>query len=218
MKTPLASQLLNTEQVEQQNKINFMKIKNILAITALLGLGVSAQAITITFQENGSSVALGSQSTFTESGASLTAYASPGATLYAKNDGPGENGLGITSDPSGDNEIWGSTFVQLLSSTSSGFDVTSISLGSVQPPDVATIWFSLVKGSLGVQIGTVLADGSFSINGSFQNGYIGVAVSDGNVVLGSATGVATAPDGGTTVAMLGLGLTAVGLLRRKLAA
>jgi hypothetical protein len=195
-----------------------MKIKNIIAVTALVGMGISAQATTINFLENGSSVALGSQSTFTESGASLTAYASSGSTLFAKATGPGETGLGITSDPSGDNEIWGQTFVQLLSSTSGGFDVTSIGVSSVQTPDVAGIYFSAVQGVLGVQIGTLLADGSFSIASIYQNGYIGVAAVPGNVVLASATGNASVPDGGTTVAMLGLGLTAVGLLRRKLAA
>jgi hypothetical protein len=198
-----------------------MKIKNILAITALVGLGVSAQATIITFQENGSSTPLGSSSTFTEGSASLTAYASPGAILYAKSDGAGETGLGIQSDPSGDHEIWGQTFVQLLSSTLTpgGFDVTSLGLSSVQFPDVAGIYFSLVQGVLGVQIGTLPADGSFSILSIYQNGYIGVAAVPGNVVLASATGNSvTVPDGGTTVAMLGLGLAAVSLLRRKLAA
>ena len=181
-------------------------------------MGISAQATVITFQENGSSVSLGSQSTFTVGGASLTAYASPGATLYAKNDGPGETGLGITSDPTGDHEIWGQTFVQILSSTSGGFDVTSINLGSVQSPDIAGIYFSAVQGVLGVQIGSILADGSFAIASQYQNGYIGVAAVPGNVVLGAVTGFSSVPDGGTTVAMLGLGLTAVGLIRRKLSA
>ena len=195
-----------------------MKIKNILAITALVGLGVSAQATTITFLENGSNIPQGSSASFTESGATLTAFASPGQTLYAKNLGGTETGLGIVSDPQGDHEIWGSTFIQLLSSTLGGFDVTSLGVSSVQPPDTATIWFSLIQGVLGVQIGTVFADGSFAINGAYQNGYIGIAAGSGNVLLNSATGTASAPDGGTTVAMLGLGLTAVGLLRRKLAA
>jgi hypothetical protein len=119
-----------------------MKIKNILAITALVGLGMSAQAITFDFLSNGANIALGSQSTFTVGGASLTAYASPGATLYAKDFGPGSNeqGLGITSDPTGDNEIWGQTFVQLLSSTGAGaFAVDMISFGSTSDGELSNV-------------------------------------------------------------------------------
>jgi len=192
-----------------------MKIKNILAVSALLGLGISAQAITITFQENGSNLALGSSSTFTEGAASLTAYASPGQSLYAKSAGGDEIGLGINSDPTGDHEIWGSTFIQLLSSTS-GTVVTGLALGSVTYPDVANIYFSTVLGTLGTKIGTYTSDTSFTIASAYQNGYIGIYAPNGNILVDSAT--VQVPDGGTTVAMLGLGLTAVGLLRRKLTA
>jgi hypothetical protein len=193
-----------------------MKIKNILAVSALVGLGVSAQATTITFLENGANVDLGSSSTFTEGSASLTAYASPGQELYAKNKGGDEIGLGINSDPTGDHEIWGSTYIQLLSSTSGGFDVTGISLGSVTGSDVAKIYFSSSLGTLGTLIGTYTTDTTFSVASADQNGYINIAVGGGNILLGAVTG--TVPDGGSTVALLGLGLTAVGLLRRKLAA
>jgi hypothetical protein len=193
-----------------------MKIKNILVVSALLGLGISAQATTITFQENGSNHTLGSSSTFTEGAASLTAYASPGQTLYAKNQAGDEKGLGINSDPTGDHEIYGSTFIQLLSSTSGGFDVQGISLGSVTFPDVANIYFSTVLGTLGTKIGTYLSDTTFSIASQYQNGYIGVAAGDGNVLLGAVTG--TVPDGASTMLLLGSALTGLGLLRRKLAA
>ncbi|MDR3460078.1 MAG: VPDSG-CTERM sorting domain-containing protein [Verrucomicrobiae bacterium] len=195
-----------------------MKIKNILAVAVLVGLGVSAQAVTITFLENGANTTVGSSSTFTESGASLTAYASPGQTLYAKSQGAGETGLGINSDPTGDHEIYGSTFIQLLSSQSS-FAVTSVTLGSTTGGEVASIYYSTVLGVLGTLIGSTTSDSTILINSIYQNGYIGIAASGptaANVLLGPVTG--TVPDGGTTVAMLGLGLTAVGLLRRKLAA
>ena len=193
-----------------------MKIKNILAVSALVGLGVSAQATTITFLENGANVNLGSSSTFTEGSASLTAYASPGQSLYAKNTGGDEVGLGINSDPTGDHEIWGSTYIQLLTSTSGGFDLTGVSFGSVTGNDVAEVYFSTALGTLGTLIGTYTTDTTFSVASADQNGYINIAVGGGNILLGAVTG--TVPDGGSTVALLGLGLTAVGLLRRKLAA
>src|SRR5579871_1501948 len=105
-----------------------MNIKNLLAISALVGLGISAQATTITFLENGQNTALGTTSTFTESGASLTAYAN-GGNLYAKNLGAGEQGLGLTSDPLSQNEIGGQNYIQLLSGTGAGkFDLQSVTL------------------------------------------------------------------------------------------
>ena len=203
-----------------------MKIKNILAITALLGLGMSAQAITFDFLSNGANVALGSQSTFTVGGASLTAYASPGATLYAKDFGAGSNeqGLGITSDPTGDNEIWGQTFVQLLSSTSSGaFAVDMISFGSTSDGELSNVYYSTTLGILGSLIGSFNSNTTFAIASQYQDGYLAVAAGGStgtqepaNVLLGAVTG--HVPDGGTTVAMLGGALTALGLIRRKLVA
>jgi len=195
-----------------------MKIKNLLAVAALVGLGMSAQAVTITFLENGVNTTVGSSSTFTVGSASLTAYASPGQVLYAKSQGVGETGLGINSDPTGDHEIYGSTFIQLLSSTS-GFAVTSITLGSTSDGEVSSIYYSTTLGVLGTLIGSTTSNSTILISSLYQNGYLGVAASGptgANVLLGPVTG--TVPDGGTTVAMLGFGLTAVGLLRRKLAA
>jgi hypothetical protein len=191
-----------------------MKIKNIIAVAALVGLGMSAQAITITFLENGNNVVLGSSSTFNEPGASLTAYASSGQSLFGKNLGAGETGLGINSDPSGQHEIYGSTFIQLLSNPSV-FAVSSVSFNSVTGGEIANVYYSAVLGSLGILIGTTSSNSTFLINSIYQNGYIGVASGAGNVLLASATGTAV-PDGGTTVAMLGGVLAAIGMIRRKL--
>ena len=181
-----------------------MKIKNVLAVTALVGLGLSAQATTITFQENGSNTALGNSSTFTEGSASLTAYGfvngspSTGTALYAKSKGAGETGLGINSDPSGDHEVWGSTFIQILSSQSA-FAVTSISLGSTTGGEISDIYYSTVLGVLGTLIGSTSSNSTFAIASIYQNGYIGLAAAgtpNANVLLGPVTG--TVPDGGTT--------------------
>jgi hypothetical protein len=198
-----------------------MKIKNLLAITALVGLGVSAQATTITFLENGQNLALGPSSTFTEGSASLTAYGNPqGANLYAKNLGSGEQGLGLTSDLSGQHEISGGNFIQLLSGTGAGqFDVQSLLMNSTTGGEVANFYYSAVLGTLGTLIGSVNSNTSFAILSQYQNGYIGIAAGSGNVLLSTATGVEnTVPDGGSTVALLGLALTGVGLIRRKLQA
>ncbi|MEY4916663.1 MAG: motif [Verrucomicrobiota bacterium] len=204
-----------------------MKIKNILAVTALVGLGMTAQAAPIVFNflSDGSNVALGSSHTFTSGGASLTAYASTSA-LYAKNSN-GEQGLGLTGDPTGDNEIWAGQFVQLLSQTgSSQFTISSLSFDSTTAGETSDIYFSTVQGVLGILIGSVNSNTSFNILSAYQNGYLGVTaggiggggtgLEPANVLIASATGYV--PDGGTTVAMLGGALTALGLIRRKLVA
>jgi hypothetical protein len=198
-----------------------MKNKCVLAVLAVAALGVSAQAtpITINFQENGTGN-LGSSSTFTQSGASLTAYASPSQNLYAKNSGGDEVGLGIASDPTGDHEIYGSTFIQLLSSTVSGFDVLSVSFGSTTDGEIGQIWYSPTLGTLGTFVGSVSSDTSFVIPIGDQNGYIGIAsgtAAPGNVLLASATGTAV-PDSSSTLMLLGGVLSGLGLIKRKLMA
>lgn len=185
---------------------------------AIVGLGTVVQADTVTwnFLENGQDASLGASSTFTESGIGLTAYASSGETLYAKNDGPGEVGLGITSDS--DHEINGNNFVQLnLTTTPPVSSWTLLFLGSVQSGETATIHYSLFQGILGSQIGTVNSDGTFDISG-YSTGYIGISAGSGNVVLGSATANFNTPDGGTTMMLLGGALMGLGLIKRKLSA
>ena len=128
--------------------------------------------------------------------------------------------MGINSDPTGDHEIWGQTFVSILSSTITGFDVQSISFGSVTGGEIADIYFSSTLGSLGTLIGAVTSNTSFSIASIYQNGYLSVASPNGNVLLGSATGInlVGVPDGASTVAMLGGSMMVLGLIRRKLKA
>jgi hypothetical protein len=166
---------------------------------------------------------LGSSSTFTESGTQITAYASPGATLWAKDEGAGEQGIGIASDPTGDNEIWGSTFIQLKSLA--GLPTLNVSFGSTTDGEIANIYYSTTLGVLGTLIGSVSSNTSFNIASAYQTGYIGVAAGGStasgvpNVLLGGATvNTPSAPDGGSTIALLGAALTAAGLLRRKFVA
>ena len=205
-----------------------MKSNTLLATLAVAGLAVAAQAtpVTFTFLENGPGN-LGNSATFTEGSASLTAYgfASTGVAtaLFAKNAGGDENGLGIASDPTADNEIWGTTFIQLHAN--GGLPTISVTLGSTTDGEVANIYYSATLGTLGTLIGSLSADGDFSILSAYQNGYIGIQAGGStasgvpNVLLDSATlDIPSAPDGGTTIALLGAALTAAGMIRRKLVA
>ncbi len=193
-----------------------MKNKCLLIALVVGGfsLAVQANTVTWTFLENGANLSLGTSSTFTESGISLTAYSSPGETLYAKNGGAGETGLGITSDV--DHEINGNNYVQLNLTTTPLASLSLVFLGSVQSGESATIWYSTVQGILGGQIGTVTADGSFAIPAGDTTGYVGISAGSGNVLLTSVAG--NVPDGGTTMMLLGGALMGLGLIKRKLSA
>jgi len=193
-----------------------MRIQKLILGFASMGLAIAAQGITInyTFLENGANVNLGSSSTFTENGISLTAYASPGQELYAKMGGGDENGLGIASDS--DHEINPKTYIQLQVPTSPISTLHMVFLGSVQPGESAQIYWSSTLGTLGSWIGAVTGDGSFDISAYNITGYIGITAGTGNVLIDGVTATADVPDSGTTVAMLGCALTALGLARRKL--
>lgn len=176
----------------------------------------AAQAGTITFNflENGTGD-LGASATFVQNGISLVATASPRQHLWGKNQGGDENGLGLAAGV--DHEIDGSHFVQLTIPTTPGTHFKTISLGSVQRGELAKIYFSTTLGSLGTQIGTVSADGTFDVS-ALGHGYIGISgggTGGANVLLDSLV-VETVPDGGTTLALLGTALTGLASVRRKL--
>lgn len=205
-----------------------MKINFFLTSAAVLAWAPLLQAspVTFTFLENGLGN-LGSSSTFTESGISLTAYAGPsGQQLYAKNEGPGEVGLGTASDS--EFEINTGNFVQLNAATSPATELTTLYFGSIQTATLGErvdIYYSTTLGTLGTLLGSVSATGS-SITGSFDltgwgytTGYYGITAGVGNIELGGATvNSITVPDGASTAGLMGGALIALGWLRRKLAA
>jgi hypothetical protein len=207
--------------------------KAILAVlaTGVITFGLFGQqvqaAVTFNFQENGSNVNLGPTSTFTEGGLSLTAsgFLIAGGTtaLYAKNVGPiggsGEMGLGTASDPTGDNEITTADFVQLTLPTTPPSIFNVALLASVQQGEQAKVYFTTTAGSLtgATLIGTITnADGSVTIPGADQAGFIDITAGSANVLLQSATFTAV-PEGSSTIAFLGIGgvaLAGIASLRR----
>jgi hypothetical protein len=189
--------------------------KLILAAASMAcALAAHANTVTFTFLEHGLGT-LGNSATFTEGGINLTATASPGQLLYAKNGGGDETGLGIAGEV--DHEIDGSHFLQLTLPTTPGSNLKMIFLGSVQQGELAKIYFSHTLGVLGSPIGQVSSDGSFDIS-SLGAGYLGISgggTGGADVLLDCVT--APAPDAASTFALLGMGLTGLGLVRRKLA-
>lgn len=204
-----------------------MKHKFIITALVAMGAAFATQAnadINFTFQENGSNVNLGPTSTFTESGFSLTAsgFLTAGGTtdLFAKftSGDPSETGLGTFID-SLDHEILTTNFIQLTLPTTPPSNFTMILLGSVQAGESAQVYFTTTAGSLtgATLLGTLNADGSFAIPMANQVGFIDITAGSGNVLLAGATIVPTVPDGGTTAILLGVALSGLALIRRKLA-
>jgi hypothetical protein len=208
-----------------------MKHRFTTIIMALAGLGVAlathANAVTLTynFLENGSNAGLGATSIFTEGGFSLTAngfLTAGGPTgLYAKSLGVGETGLGTTSDPSGDHEIVTTNFVQLTLPTSPPSTFGMVLLASVQQGEQAKVYFTTTPGTLigATLIGTVTnSDGSITVPAGDQTGFIDITAGVANVLLEGATITTSVPDGGSTIALLGVALGGIEGVRRMLRA
>jgi len=144
--------------------------------------------------------------------------------LWYKNEGAGETGIGLKDDPTGENEIAGTNFVEF---TDKG--ITSITLGSVQSGEKYALYGSNTLGILGTHL---IASGSGSdvtISGlvGLDSGYTylslidldpGTGKTSGNILLANATyAPVPVPEPGTTTLLMTLGV--VGLLafgRRKL--
>ncbi len=168
-------------------------------------LAVHSEAVSFTFQENGSNVDLGPTSVFTEGGLSLTVsgFLTSGGTthLYAKNSGSvggsSEVGLGTTSDPTGEHEITTSNFIQLTVPTTPASNFQLVLLTSVQSGESAQVFFTHTPGTLAgaILIGTVSnTDNSVTVPADDQNGYIDVTAGKANVLL---SGIVTTGSGPT---------------------
>jgi hypothetical protein len=201
-----------------------------IIIIALGGIGVmlagQANAVTFTFQENGSNVNLGATTIFSEGGLSLTVggflTAGGSTALYAKNLGFAETGLGLARDPSGDNEITTDDFVQLTLPTTPPSTLNMVVAASVQPGESALVYFTTISGSLtgATLIGTITTEGgSITIPAGDQTGFLDITAGSHNVLLKSVTFTpTTVPDTGSTLALLGMALVGAEGLRRMVRA
>jgi hypothetical protein len=151
----------------------------IFTTTMLLGLAITpAHATTILFPwvtSSNANTTLGTSASFTSGGITLTAYALPGVNqnpapaLYAKSDGTGETGLGLTNDPGKDNEISAKTddgiqidFSNALSKAPNA--TVTLQIGSVQSGEGWALYGSNTLASNTGSIGKELLSGSATSN------------------------------------------------------
>lgn len=188
----------------------------------ILPLAVRAETVTFNFDTCGNgttkNASCGSSTTYTVDGFTIiaTAFPAPGSagTLYAKQDGSDENGLGLTNDPSNDNEITPGSFIQLNLGDIPIVPLT-ITMGSTTDGEE---WEFYESGSSGATSGTFEASGfnevPFTIDP--EDLYLDVTSLDGNVLLSSLSFTAPTPEP-SALALLGTGILGLaGVARRKL--
>jgi hypothetical protein len=208
--------------------------KKTVAATALIGaslaLGIpSAQAAEVIFNLNSPTGNLGTTETYTQSGLSFTAagftnntFATP-TDLWGKNDGAGEQGLGLANN--GDREIAGSNLIRIdlsaaraAGATGFSFEFDSTTAGEayqVFGSNSATSGYSLVAS--GTDQDHHMLSGAA---GAFTFYYVKEDTSSGgaadNILLHQIDVMAPVPEP-STWAMLILGFAGVGFLayRRK---
>lgn len=192
----------------------------LLALAGVFAMSANAGPVKIKFQESGD---IGPTFTFTDSGydVTLSAFLTSGASthLFVNNAGGDGDGVGTTGDPSGENAIATTTFIQITVPTNPTSNFTSVFIGNIGTGESAKVYFTNTLGSLvgATLLGTLIADGSVAVGPLYQNGFIDVTAGAGNVLLTGVEVLPNAvPDAGFTASLLGMGLVGLALLRRKL--
>jgi hypothetical protein len=216
-----------------------MKINALaLSLGTLLALGASLQAST-TYDYSFGGVGGDLHSnihTFSPTGASgpsITAsgyevdsswlfgsYITP-VDLYRKGSGGDENGLGLTNDPSHENEITSGSFIMLDLGNFDDLVLTSLKLSteSTTGNDKFEIWGSNSAPSFFYSIptsGLITGKGQGFQNVSSLDGdrYIFVSAQSGNVLLGGLSATTVTPEP-ASAALVGLALAGAGMLFRR---
>jgi hypothetical protein len=153
--------------------------------------------------DNISAGPLGTTQGFTADGITITAAGfssaaalatGPNVNLFGKNLGTDEIGLGLVNDPSGDNEIQGTSLVHIA--LAAGLTNVTFNMDSVQPGEAWEVWGSTSATTLGMPIimnGTDEASHGLPLFPFYSFGAQGFSLTSGNVLLGSISATAPVP-------------------------
>ena len=143
------------------------------------------------------------------------------ATLFEKNGGAGEIGLGLTNDPTGDNEIVGSNLIRIDFSNAKAAGVTNFDFqfGSTTAGEAWLVFASNSPTTGFVQVASGNDELVHTIIGPVSNFYYfkedtSTGSTLDNVLLAEVSGVAAVPEPGTWAMML-LGFLGLGFAFRQ---
>jgi hypothetical protein len=137
-------------------------------------------------------------------------------SLFAKTAGGDEEGLGLTNDPTHDDEITVGNYIQLDLSGLKAISFT-VKIGSSTGSDAYALYDSSMKGIAGTVFASGTTEKTFTFTAAeiAADPFISLTATSGNVLVGPGT-VTPVPEPGTLLSM-GAGFIAIGLgLRKKL--
>jgi hypothetical protein len=207
-----------------------LSFKNIFAATSLIAFGIlgasSAQAVPVTWNFDVCTGCTGSNFNYTSSGNTITATGFTDHTLhtttnlFAKHNGGDENGVGIASDPTHDDEIWGTSLIRIDLGGANKYTSLSFTMGSTTGTEHWEVWGSNSATSGLTEVTNGTTEGSFSLPSTYEYYFFGLDTNDthwgDNVLLASLTGTPTnlttpVPES-STWAMLILGFFGIGFV------
>jgi len=204
----------------------------LIGVAVAAAMATGAHATTAIFDFQTPAGANGVSAPYTNNELTITASGFNGgggtATLFDKTAGGDENGLGLTDDPSLDNEITGTNFVQIDVTGVPGFltDAYSFTMGSTTSLEEWAVYGSNTAGALGSLLltGTDEAPASHNLTSGFKYydfkalgtlcaaGSVDICGS-GNVLVHTFTAVTAVPEPATWAMML-LGVAGIGAAMR----
>lgn len=182
--------------------------KLLLACAAIgaLAAATTANATTAVFTFQSPAGDNGTSATYTNNGLQIVASAfGPGSPhLFDKTAGGDESGVGLTNDPSTDDEITVGSFIQIDTNLLPAGTLDSFIMGSTTTPDTWKVFGTNTAGTLSGATSLLGPTTDESVSHSLTSGfrYYDFTAGAGNVLLTSFTAVTAVPEPATWAMML----------------